>query len=49
MTEAEQRLHEAAKNGECDNIRALAAGGADINCIDTDHVSDLVDSVNNTT
>ena len=34
LSDAEKRLHEAAKNGECDVIRALAEDGTDMSCPD---------------
>jgi len=39
LSDAEMRLHEAAKNGKCDEILALAAAGTDMNCPDPDNVS----------
>jgi len=38
MSDAEKRIHEAAKNGECDDIRALTAAGTNVNCVDPDTV-----------
>ena len=32
LSDAEERLHEAAKNGKCDEIKELAAGGTDMSC-----------------
>ena len=38
LSDAEKRLHEAAKNGNCDEIRALAAGGTDMSCTNPNYV-----------
>ena len=38
LSDAEKRLHDAAKNGECDEIRALAADGTDMSSADLDNV-----------
>ena len=38
LLDAEKRLHEAAKNGKCDEIKALAADGTDMNCPGPDYV-----------
>jgi len=38
LSDAKKRLHEAAKNGECDEIRALAADGTDMSCPDPNNV-----------
>ena len=38
LSDAEERLHEAAENGKCDKIRALAADGTYMSCPDPDHV-----------
>jgi len=38
LSDAEKRLHEAAKNGKCDEIRALAADGTDMSSADPDNV-----------
>jgi len=42
LSDAEKRLHEAAKNGKCDEIRALAAEGTDMSCRDPDNVRRLL-------
>jgi len=38
LSDAEKRLHEAAKNGKCDEIKALAADETDMNCPDPNYV-----------
>ena len=42
LSDAQKRLHEAAKNGDCEEIRALAAVGTYVNCIDPANVSYLI-------
>jgi len=36
--DAEKRLHEAATNDKCEEIKALAAGGTYMSCPDTQNV-----------
>ena len=36
--DADKRLHGAARSGECNMIKALAADGTDMNCPDPDDV-----------
>jgi len=38
LSDAEKRLHEAAENGKCDEIKALAADGTEISCPDPNYV-----------
>ena len=38
LSDAEERLHKAAKNGNCEEIRALAADGTDMSCPGSDWV-----------
>ena len=38
LSDAEKRLHEAAENGKCDAIKALAEVGTDLSCPDPDYV-----------
>jgi len=42
LSDAEKRLHFAAKNGKYDEIRALAEDGTDMNCPDPHFVRELL-------